>query len=411
MQSARSGSLRVIFGVVLLDLLGFGILIPQLGVYGTTFNGSPFVVGLLLSVYSLMQLIFAPLLGWASDRYGRRPVLLYSLAGSLAGYLLFAFAQSLPLLFLARIIDGASGGNISTAQAYVADVTTPENRAKGMGMVGAAFGLGFVLGPAVGGVLGHWGGNLAIGLFAAALSGGNLVFAFFALPESRQPGAAGAHVPASLGTVLSVVRLPIIGLALILFFLFTTAFSQMEGTFSVFLITQHLQPGVGTAAGEALAHEASAKSAWLFSVVGVTSAVIQGGFIGRLRKRFGEPALVIAGTSLVALGLLSIPVAPSYAWLFAPMVLLAAGSGLNNPSLSSLVSQQAPEDRRGQTLGAYQAMGCVGRIAGPALGGLLFDVAPGLPYAVAGAMTLGCAALAAVLAGTLRRKDPQPLVP
>ncbi len=401
--NARKASLGVIFGVVLLDLLGFGILIPQLGVYGVKFHGSPLLIGLLLSVYSLMQLLFAPLLGRLSDRYGRRPVLLYSLAGSLVGYLLFAFARSLPVLFLSRVIDGASGGNISTAQAYVSDVTTPENRAKGMGLVGAAFGLGFVLGPAVGGFLGSVGGNWAIGLCAAGLTGLNLIFAFFALPETRRANGPSSG-ERSLSGVASAARLPAVGLALGLFLLFTTAFSQMEGTFSVFLIARHLAPAGGAlgAADEALVREASAKAGWLFFAVGVASALVQGGLIGRLRKRFGEPRLVIAGMALVAAGLFAVPLAPSYGWLFAPMVLLAAGSGLCNPCLSSLVSQQAPDAQRGQTLGAYQAMGSLGRILGPALGGLLFSVGAGLPYVTAGAMAVACAAGAVALARQLR---------
>ncbi|HLL52367.1 MAG TPA: MFS transporter, partial [Myxococcaceae bacterium] len=330
-------SLGVIFGIVLLDLLGFGILIPQLGIYGVKFDASPFVVGLLLSVYSLMQLLFAPVLGRLSDRYGRRPVLLYSVAGSLAGYLLFAFARSLPLLFLARVVDGISGGNISTAQAYISDVTTKENRAKGMGMVGAAFGLGFILEPGIGGFLGALGGNLAIGLGAAALAAMNLVFAFFWLPESRQPGSAPA-TGKSLGGLGRVLRLPVLGLALGLFLLFTTAFSQMEGTFSVFLLIRHVahaaEVGVGRdlfslvpVATGPLLKEASWRAGFLFATVGVVSAIVQGGLIGRLRGRFGEGRLVVAGTLLTGAGLFLIPAMPAYGWLFLPMGLLAAGSG------------------------------------------------------------------------------------
>jgi multidrug resistance protein len=390
-------SLGVIFGIVLLDLLGFGILIPQLGIYGVKFDASPFAVGLLLSVYSLMQLLFAPVLGRLSDRYGRRPVLLYSVAGSLLGYLLFAFARSLPLLFLARIVDGISGGNISTAQAYISDVTTKENRAKGMGMIGAAFGLGFILGPGLGGFLGALGGNLAIGLGAAGLAAVNLVFAFFWLPESRQPGSAPA-AGKSLGGLGRVLRLPVLGLVLGLFLLFTTAFSQMEGTFSVFLLIRHVARAADVGVGRdlfslvpvatgPLLKEASWRAGFLFATVGVVSAIVQGGLIGRLRGRFGEGRLVVAGTVLTCAGLFLIPVMPVYGWLFLPMCLLAAGSGLTNPSMSAVVSLHAPPERQGEVLGAYQAMGSLGRILGPALGGFLFTVeGPSLPYVVAGLM-------------------------
>ncbi|MFZ5470461.1 MAG: MFS transporter, partial [Myxococcota bacterium] len=238
MNGGRRASLGVIFGIVLLDLIGFGILIPQLGVYGVRFHGSPFAVGLLLSVYSLMQLIFAPVLGRLSDRYGRRPVLLYSIAGSVAGYLLFAVADALPLLFLARIIDGVSGGNIATAQAYVADVTTDEDRVQGMGMVGAAFGLGFLLGPGIGGFLGALGGNWAIGLGAASLGAVNWVLAFFFLPESRP---AGTPTPAKRSRLqlAEPLRTPVVGRILLLFLLYGVAFAQMEGTFSIFVLSQH----------------------------------------------------------------------------------------------------------------------------------------------------------------------------
>ena len=283
----RRASLRVVFGIVTLDLIGFGILIPQLGVYGVKFGASPFTVGLLLSVYSLMQLIFAPVLGRLSDRYGRRPVLLLSLTGSMASYLLFAFAHSLPLLFLARIIDGVSGGNIATAQAYVADVTRPEERAQGMGVIGAAFGLGFVLGPVLGGFLGAWGGNRAIGLFAAGLAALNLALTFTFLAESRHPGSPATASGHRVSGALSSLRLPVVGLCLVLMLVFNTAFSQMEGTFSVYLLSRFLSSGPvpleggmlflsARASAEQLS-QASLRTGGLFAVVGVVSAVMQGG--------------------------------------------------------------------------------------------------------------------------------------
>jgi DHA1 family tetracycline resistance protein-like MFS transporter len=397
----RRASLGVIFGIVLLDLLGFGILIPQLGVYGMRFADSPFLVsllGLMLSVYSLMQLIFAPVLGRLSDRFGRRPVLLYSMAGSLAGYLLFAFAQSLPLLFLSRVVDGISGANISTAQAYVADVTTPDNRAKGMGMVGAAFGLGFLLGPAIGGFLGRIGGNFAIGIGSAALTALNLIFAIFFLPESRHPGSQPAQ-ERSMRAVLTALKTPLVGLVLLLFGLFVTAFAQMEGTLSPFVLSQHLLPDLETARhDEKLMGEASLQVGYLFAAVGVVSTVVQGGLIGRLKRRFGEPTLVVAGVAFTALGLGLIPVAPSYSWFFGPVVLLALGSALVNPSLSAILSTSTSGDRQGEVLGAYQSMGSLGRIIGPALGTWLLARSPPAPYVLAAVML----ALAVVPALRLR---------
>jgi MFS transporter, DHA1 family, tetracycline resistance protein len=398
--SASGGSLSAIFGIVFLDLLGFGILIPQLGIYGVKFHATPFEVGLLASSYSLMQLVAAPWLGRLSDRHGRRPVLLFSLIGSAAGFVLFAFAHSLPLLFLSRIIDGASGGNISTAQAYIADVTTPENRAKGMGLIGAAFGLGFVLGPAIGGFLGAAGGNLAIGLFAASLAVLNVVMVALFLPESRHPGSAPARTPLFSRTTFQQKEVAVL---VVMFGLFTLGFSEMEGTFSVFLMTEHLGfrdlvSSFGDflrGGGDPRYRAVSLKAGYVFAVVGVVSAAIQGGLLGRLKQRFGEQRLVLAGCVLTALGLAGLPLAPSYGWVFLPSAVLAAGSALNNPSLSSLVSQRSPPDRQGEVLGTYQAMGAIARVLGPALGGWLFTVAsPAAPFVSGAVLAVLCAGLA-----------------
>jgi len=421
--AAPRAPLRVIFGIVALDLIGFGIIIPQLGVYGVKFGASPFMVGLLLSVYSAMQLLFAPVLGRLSDRYGRRPVLLLSLAGAVLGYLLFAAAGSLQVLFLARGIHGACGGNISTAQAYVADVTRPEERARGMGMIGAAFSLGFVLGPALGGFLGAWGGNLAIGLGAASLSGLSLVCTFFFLPESRQPGSPATTPRRSMQGVALALRMRVVGLCLVLILLFNTAFAQMEGTFSVYLISRFLSSGPvpleggllflsAKASPEQLA-QASLRSGWLFAVVGVVSAILQGGVIPRLLPAGRHPEqgyrpvreswLAVVGFGVTALGLALLPLAPGYGWLFPVMGLLAVGSACASPAMSTLVSLNAPRERLGAVLGSYQALGSLGRILGPALGGWLFtSFGPSVPYGTAAAMMGVGALLAMSLAARIR---------
>jgi MFS family permease len=363
-----------------------------------------------------MQLVAAPVLGRMSDRYGRRPVLLVSQVGSLVGYVLFAFAHSLPLLFLARIIDGVSGGNIATAQAVVADITSPKDRARGMGVIGAAFGLGFVLGPALGGFLGAWGGNLAIGLFAAGLVALNLAGTFLFLPETRAMGAAG-HARTLKGASVAL-GLPLVGRCLVLVLVFTTAFSQMEGTFSVYLLTRFLSSGPVPLQGglflqaalpdAAVLREASMKAGWLFAVVGVLSAAVQGGLVRRLvggrEGRPGREAPVAAvGFGLTAAGLALLPVAPGYAWLFPVMGLLAVGSALVNPCLSALVSLHAPPERLGAVLGAYQAFGSLGRIVGPALGGWLFTrLGPGAPYGTAAVMVAGAGLLALTLVAQAR---------
>jgi MFS family permease len=341
----------------------------------------------------------------------------------MTGCLLFAFAQSLPLLFLARIIDGVSGGNIATAQAYVADVTRPEERARGMGLIGAAFGLGFVLGPALGGFLGAWGGNLAIGLFAAGLAALNLVFTSIFLVESRRPDSPATASARRVRGALFSLRLPVVGLCLVLILVFNTAFSQMEGTFSVYLLSRFLSSGPvpleggllflsARASAEDLA-QASLRTGGLFAVVGVVSVLLQGGLLPRLLSsaRRSTPGyrpvregwLLVVGFSVTALGLALLPLAPSYAWLFPVMGVLAVGSAFTTPALSALVSLQAPADRLGAVLGSYQAFGSLGRILGPALGGWLFTgFGPGAPYGTAAAMMGAGALLGLVLAARVR---------
>src|SRR5215213_2499521 len=285
----KRSPLLVIFITVFIDLIGFGIVIPVLPFYveGTKFNASPSTVGLLFASFS-------PILGRLSDRYGRRPILLLSLIGTGVGFLILGFATTLWMLFLGRIIDGISGGNISTAQAYIADITTPENRAKGMGLIGAAFGMGFIFGPAIGGVLSRWGINVPF-LFAAGLAFSNAVLLYFTLPETvtpDHPARASATTDrwAQLARSLKQSRL---ALVLLIYFLFVTAFSVMTTSFGLFTMYRFGYD----------AHD----TGWLFVFVGVIGAIIQGGLIGRLVKRFGEMPLVVAGAVLFSASLFAIP--------------------------------------------------------------------------------------------------------
>src|SRR5918998_348897 len=274
----KRSPLLVIFVTVFIDLVGFSIVIPLLTFYvaGTQFDASPRAVGLLFASYSVIQLIFSPIIGRLSDRYGRRPVLFFSLLGTSLGFMIMGFATTLWMLFAGRIIDGISGGNISTAQAYIADVTTPAERARGMGLIGAAFGLGFIFGPAIGGVLSRWGAHVPF-LFAAGLAFGNAVLLYFTLPETVTPdhpareSAAGANRWAQLAAALKQSRLAFL---LVIYFLFVTAFSIMTTTFGLFTMYRFGYD----------AHD----TGWLFVFTGVIGAIIQGGLIGQLVKRFGE---------------------------------------------------------------------------------------------------------------------------
>lgn len=403
-MKSRKASLGVILGVAFLDLLGFGVLIPQLGVYGVRFGGSPFLIGLVTSAYSVMQFLFAPVLGRISDKYGRRPVLMVSQAGMAIAYLVFAAADSMALFALSRFLAGIAAGNIATAQAYVADVTTEENRTKGMGLLGAAFGLGFVLGPAIGGFLGWWGGNLAIGGGCAAFSLLNLVLTFFLVPESLKPGTP-PRVRPGLAGVLERLSLPGVGLALIIGFVYTAGFAQVESTFSVYVLTQYIAPGATVAhslfelkaeVSEEVLRAAQLKIAWLFVAIGVTGAIIQGGLMGPLKRTLGEKKMLVAGLLITALGVFLISWMPSWAAMFFPCAVLAVGTALVNPAITALVSMLAPAERKGELLGAYQSMGALGRIVGPSLGGLLFSaVGPAAPY-LSAAGVIGLVSLLAI---------------
>jgi len=360
----KRSPLLVIFVTVFIDLVGFGIVIPVLPYYaeGTKFGATPSQVGLLFASYSIMQLIFAPVLGRLSDKHGRRPVLLASLLGTALGFFILGFATTLWMLFLGRIIDGVSGGNISTAQAYIADVTTKENRAKGMGLIGAAFGLGFVLGPAIGGILSRWGINVPF-MFAGALALANVVLLFFTLPETVTPDHP-ARVSAASGRgfnqLIGALRKPALASVLTIYFLGIVAFSIMTASFSLFMMFR-------------LGYDAF-HNGWIFAFVGVISAIVQGGLIGRLVKRFGEPLLVIVGSLLFTVSLLVVPFVRSTTGLATILVIAAAtsiGQALSAPTLSSLASKSASAAEQGSVLGVMQSVASLARAVGPTLAAVL----------------------------------------
>lgn len=357
----RRSPLLVIFITVFIDLIGFGIVIPVLPFYveGTTFNASPRVVGLLFASYSIMQLIFTPILGRLSDRYGRRPVLFLSLLGTGAGFLILGFATTVWMLFVGRIIDGITGGNISTAQAYIADVTTPENRAKGMGMIGAAFGLGFIFGPAIGGILSRWGIHIPF-LFAAALAFGNAILLYFTLPETvtrdqrARASSAEAVTRGRWSLLLKAMGQSRLALILSIYFLFVVAFSVMTTSFGLFTLYRFGYD----------AHD----TGWLFVFVGVIGAIVQGGLIGRLVRKFGEIPLIIAGALLFAASLFVIPLTSpqtGVATLLLVGATFAVGNSLATPSLTGLASKSAGRSEQGSVLGVTQSVASLARTVGP----------------------------------------------
>ena len=360
----KRSPLLVIFITIFIDLVGFGIVIPVLPFYaeGTKFGATPREVGLLFASYSFMQLIFAPVLGRLSDKYGRRPILLISLLGTSLGFLILGFATTLWMLFLGRIIDGISGGNISTAQAYIADVTTKEDRAKGMGLIGAAFGLGFVFGPAIGGVLSRWGINVPF-LFAGTLAFANAILLYFTLPETVTPDHPARTSAASgrgWGQLIVSLKNPRLGFVMTIYFLSIVAFSIMTAVFSLFMMFR-------------LGYDAF-HNGWVFAYVGVISAIIQGGLIGKLVKRFGEPALAVTGGLLFSASLFVVPfIGPAIGLIgiLSTGAVTAIGQALSGPSLSSLASKSAGAGEQGGVLGAMQSVASLARAVGPALAAFL----------------------------------------
>ncbi|NVJ93265.1 MAG: MFS transporter [Methylocystaceae bacterium] len=356
----------VLFLVVFIDLVGFGIVIPLLPFFGEHFNATPDVVTLLLATYSITQLISAPILGRLSDRYGRRPILLFSLLGSIITYVWLGFADTLLMLFFARAFNGLMAGNIATAFAYMADITTAENRAKGMGVIGAAFGLGFIMGPAIGGILAGSdpaNANFQLpALTAAAFSTVALIIALVKLKESlsieARANVAAMPVRNHWKSFFETLTRPRLGLLIALSFLCTFVFSGMETTFAMWTRREF--------------DWGPEQNGYLFAFLGIISAMIQGGLIGRLSKKFGEGKLVITGTLALGIGLGLIPLSHNLPMIMFATCILAIGFALSTPSLNSLISFESKETERGGVMGASRSAATLARVLGPILAGILF---------------------------------------
>ncbi len=356
----KKSPLLIIFLVIFIDLVGFGMVIPILPYYAKSFGASATVLGILMMSYSAMQFLFAPIWGQISDRVGRRPILLMSILGIGLSMLLLGFAKSLLWLFIGRIMAGIFGANISTASAYIADVTPPEKRAKGMGMIGAAFGLGFLFGPALGGVLSHWGYGTAA-FVAAALSSLNFIFAYFKLEEPKLSLEVRQkhrnHFNKNF--YLETLSKPKTGFVVLMFFLVTFGFAQLETTFGLFLLSRF---GLdATHAGLILA------------LLALVMVIIQGGAIGKLAKSFGEIRLVVIGTIMMSFGLFIASLSFHLSLFVIALFIQSIGYAITNPSLSSLVSKNASEGSQGSTMGVYQSAGSLARMLGPLVAGVLFD--------------------------------------
>lgn len=373
-------TMGVIFLTVVLDLIGFGIVIPLLTFYAESFHATPTQVTLLMTCYSVAQFLFAPLWGQLSDRVGRRPVLIGSILMTSLSLAAFASSQALWMLFLFRTLHGVMTANISTAQACMADITTPENRAKGMGLIGAGFGIGFTLGPFIGGVLAKDSLTLPLWI-AAGLSFVNFLLAVVILPETRKPGSLSMHRKISPTALISALSHPVLGLAILLSFLQIFSFALMESTFTLFAEHTHglTPPKIGE----------------MFGLIGIISMVIQGGMIGRLVKKYGERPLIPAGLAMLAVGLAVLPIAPTGAPLLVCFGVMAIGQSITTPSLQSLISRAASADEQGSVLGSNQSMGALARATGPVMGGLLYErITPGAPFWTASALLVVATVLA-----------------
>ncbi len=405
-----------IFLTVLIDLLGVGILLPLLPYYVKIVEQSSIpwladnraiVVGALTASFALMQFLFAPVFGALSDRYGRRPVLLISLLGTGIAYILFGLAEYLSflgvetvlaVLFLARILSGIAGATIPTAQAYIADVTTPENRAKGLGMIGAAFGLGFMLGPALGGFLSTI--SLETPAFVAAgLALANVLFGYFNLPESLPPErrvTTPVRAINPFSRVSALLQRPSIQPLLIGIFLLNLAFAGLQSNFAVF---SDVRFGFGPL-----------DNALIFTLVGFLAVLMQGILIRRLVLAFGEARLAVTGMILMSVGFVAIAFVP-VAWMLFPVIgVVAIGSGMATPSLTSLISRRVAAHEQGSTLGGTQALTSLTMIAGPMFAGFTFDnIDTGAPYYLGGILImLAAAVIGSALAPALRQPVEQP---
>jgi MFS transporter, DHA1 family, tetracycline resistance protein len=343
--------LLIIFLTIFVNLVGFGIIIPLLPFYAETFGAPPVVIGLLFAVFSLCQLLAAPALGDLSDRFGRRPILIFSLAGTVISFVMLAVAHSITMLFAARIVDGLSGGNISTARAYVADITEPKDRARAYGIIGAAFGLGFILGPALSGILS--GISYTAPIWAAAgLTMVATAMAWLWLPETVHRTQAGTGNPFRFLPAL-MQRAPIRRI-LAIDFLYWLAFATFQTTFSLFVARRF---GFGVA-----------KTGYFFAGFGVLGAVIQGGFIRPVVQRLGDKRTFLVGVGLAAIGLVAAALSHSVAVFTVALVPLAFGIGFGHPTISSLVSLVARGDEQGRMQGAASAVESLGRTVGPIWG-------------------------------------------
>jgi DHA1 family tetracycline resistance protein-like MFS transporter len=405
----KKPSLLIIWLTVFIDLIGFGIVVPLVPLFSRHFGAHGLIIGVIIASFSAMQFLFAPVWGRLSDRIGRRPVLLMSTLGAAGSYVLFAFScgienhhTALWMMVLSRSLAGVCGGNITVAQAYIADITPPADRSRKMGLIGMAFGLGFIFGPIIGGVSLKHLGSSGPGWMAAGLCAANFLLALFILRESRQPTSEHVAPRPRLNQWAHTLAKPRIGLLVGVFFLATFCFSCFESTLPL-LVSDNFRLDIQT-------DEASASTViYLFAYCGIISAFVQGGAIGRLVKKMGEPRLIVAslvftavslglipfikGTSALSWGTLVRSEGVPWLMMLAVLALLSVGSALTRPPLFGLLSNLTPSNEQGETIGVAQSAGSLARIIGPIFATTTLHYLAPLPYMVCAVVLLVTAAL------------------
>lgn len=380
-MTAPRGRLGVIFLTVLIDLIGFGIVLPILPYYAQEFGAHAFQLGILMGSFSAMQFAGTTILGRLSDRVGRRPILLVTMVVNALGYVLFANAGSYGVLLIARLVSGLAGGNISVAQAYVADITTPAERSKGMGIIGAAFGLGFIIGPAIGGLSGHYWGHAAPGYVAAGLSALNLLLALRVLPESLHEHHRTHRPLWGFGHIREGFADPRLRSLLTVWFLAPVAFAGYSA-----VIPLYTNARFGWTEREL---------GFLFTVIGIVAAIVQGWAFHKIARRTGDRPLLVAGNIGMALSIGAVPFLPTPLALYGGTAVLAFANSVFGPAASGMVSVLAEPTEQGTTLGVAQSLAALGRLAGPeAFGGLYDGTSALVAFGAAGAL-MAVSALAA----------------
>jgi MFS transporter, DHA1 family, tetracycline resistance protein len=392
----RRSPIAVLFMAVLVDMLGFGIVIPVLPFYALEMGAGALEVTLLIASFSAMQMAASPIWGRVSDRRGRRPLLIAGLFASAVSYLIFGLAESLALLLVSRLAAGAAGGTISVAHAYIADTTQAEERARGMGLIGAAAGLGVMLGPAIGGWFSRYGLG-APGFVAAGLCAANAVAAIFLLPESRQrvEGSASSSQAATLGGWLRTMTSFPLSLLLAVYFLGITSFTAMTALLALYFERVF---GIG-----------AEQMGILFAIAGGATVVIRGVVLGALVRRFGEIVTVRLGMIGLGLAFVLLPHLPSFGWAMLIVPLYAFGAGTLFPALSSLVSRATDADSQGSILGGKEIVGGTGRVLGPLWGGFVFQqVSIGSPFLIGASLVSLAFVLALRIPAAIDREETVP---